>query len=64
MLEPAVNAGGTIDNDFDDIEWELSCSTREAGVGYVPFIDAATALGGPAPSDLTSVKPWAIRPHA
>jgi hypothetical protein len=21
----------------DDIEWELSCSAREAGVGLVPF---------------------------
>jgi len=25
------------DAEFDDIEWELSCSAREAGVGFVPF---------------------------
>jgi hypothetical protein len=25
------------DADFDDIEWELTCSAREAGFGLVPF---------------------------
>ena len=65
MLEPAVDAGGTVDDDFDDIEWELSCSTREAGIGYVPFISPATAPRGPTPSDLTSVgRPWAVGTHA
>lgn len=24
------------DEDFDDIEWELSCSSREATVGLIP----------------------------
>ncbi len=23
--------------EFDDIEWEMSCSAREAGFGLVPF---------------------------
>jgi len=25
------------DSDFDDIEWELCCSAREASLGFVPF---------------------------
>jgi hypothetical protein len=23
--------------DFDDVEWELCCSAREASFGYLPF---------------------------
>jgi len=25
------------DTEFDDIEWELCCSAREASLGFVPF---------------------------
>ena len=55
MREPAVDAGGTVDNDFDDIEWELACSPREAGVGYVPFDDPDRVL--PGPTGVASVLP-------
>ena len=30
-------SGQLNDAEFDDIEWELSCGAREAGVGFVPF---------------------------
>ncbi|HAM03442.1 MAG TPA: hypothetical protein DCQ30_14640 [Acidimicrobiaceae bacterium] len=30
-------AGQSPDDEFDDIEQELSCSWREASVGYLPF---------------------------
>lgn len=33
------------DTEFDDIEWELRCSAREASFGFVPFanLDLARA---------------------
>jgi len=32
------------DTEFDDLEWELCCSAREASLGFVPFanLDFAT----------------------
>jgi len=39
MHQPVIGPGesGPSDTEFDDIEWELCCSAREASVGYVPF---------------------------
>ncbi len=36
-MSRAEEAGQLSDAEFDDIERELSCSTREAGVGFAPF---------------------------
>ncbi len=33
----AEESGQLSDAEFDDIECELSCSAREAGVGFAPF---------------------------
>ncbi len=33
MPQPLVSG-----DEFDDIEWELCCSSREASVGFVPLL--------------------------
>jgi hypothetical protein len=46
MLQPMDSAGRPDhggEDDFDDIEWELCASTREAGGGWVPFVDPRLA---------------------
>ena len=60
MLEPTVDHIGPVASDFEDIEWELCCSTREAGVGYILFASADRVLPVPRPLDTNaSTKPWA-----
>lgn len=39
-MDQSLTVAGPVQSDvdeFDDIEQELSCSSREASVGYVPF---------------------------
>jgi hypothetical protein len=36
-MSRAEESGQLSDAEFDDIECELSCSAREAGVGFAPF---------------------------
>jgi hypothetical protein len=41
MLQPVVDVDGFDQSDgdgFDDIEWELCCSSREASLGLVPLL--------------------------
>ncbi len=37
MSRAEEESGQLSDAEFDDIECELSCSAREAGVGFAPF---------------------------
>ena len=41
MLESVI--GPEVGGEMDDIEWELYCSSREASVGWVPFVDRDVA---------------------
>ena len=40
MLQTVIDldiSNQNLDTAFDDIEWELCCSAREASFGFVPF---------------------------
>jgi hypothetical protein len=50
LISGPVRLSDGADSEFDDVEWELSCSAREVAGGCVPlshldFAAIATALG-------------------
>lgn len=55
MTEIDARAGQVLADDFDDVEWELYCSAREATVGLIPAVDEKSMTGPTLPANF---RPW------